>query len=195
MPELETTRLQIRPMILDDLESIHQLNQDIGWVDESQTAVEQYETIHQYVHWSSLNHVQLARLHQPPYGDRSVCHKETGDLIGICGLVPYVADFSVFPSMRDTPDGMTRTEMGLMWAISPAHHRLGYATEVARALIDYAFTDLRLHRIIATTGHKNIASQGVMRKAGMRIEKNPFPDPPWLQVIGIAENERVVIGD
>jgi len=29
-----------------------------------------------------------------------------------------------------------------------------------------------------------------MRKVGMRIEKNPFPDPPWLQVVGILENDR-----
>jgi hypothetical protein len=28
---------------------------------------------------------------------------------------------------------------------------------------------------------------GVMRKLGMRIERNPFPDPPWLQVVGFIE--------
>jgi hypothetical protein len=22
----------------------------------------------------------------------------------------------------------------------------------------------------------------------MRIEKNPYPDPPWLQVVGVLEN-------
>jgi len=25
---------------------------------------------------------------------------------------------------------------------------------------------------------------GVMRKLGMQIERNPFSDPPWMQVVG-----------
>ena len=58
----------------------------------------------------------------------------------------------------------------------------------AQALIDYAFTQLHLKRIVATTTYENIASIGVMRKVGMRIEKNPSPDPPWFQVVGILEN-------
>jgi [ribosomal protein S5]-alanine N-acetyltransferase len=45
-----------------------------------------------------------------------------------------------------------------------------------------------LRRVVATTTYDNEASMGVMRKLGMRIERNPFPDPPWLQVVGILEN-------
>jgi hypothetical protein len=29
-----------------------------------------------------------------------------------------------------------------------------------------------------------------MRKLRMRIESNPYPDPPWFQVAGILENRR-----
>jgi hypothetical protein len=29
-----------------------------------------------------------------------------------------------------------------------------------------------------------------MRKLGMRIEKNPYPEPPWLQVVGILDNQE-----
>jgi RimJ/RimL family protein N-acetyltransferase len=75
----------------------------------------------------------------------------------------------------------------LYYALSPARHRRGYATEAVRAMIDYAFRRLRLRRIIATTTYNNEASMGVMRKVGMCIEKNPFPDPPWLQVVGVLE--------
>jgi len=75
--------------------------------------------------------------------------------------------------------------MGLFWAIDPEHQRHGYAAEAAQALIDFAFQQLRVKRLIATTEHDNAASIGVMRKLGMRVEKNPFPDPPWLQVVGI----------
>jgi hypothetical protein len=27
-----------------------------------------------------------------------------------------------------------------------------------------------------------------MRRLGMRIDRNPYPDPPWFQVVGILEN-------
>jgi hypothetical protein len=28
----------------------------------------------------------------------------------------------------------------------------------------------------------------VMRKLGMTLARNPFPDPPWLQVVGVLQN-------
>ena len=56
-------------------------------------------------------------------------------------------------------------------------------------MIDYAFTRLKLRRIVATTTYDNAASIAVMRKVGMRIERNPYPDPPWLQVVGLLENK------
>jgi ribosomal-protein-alanine N-acetyltransferase len=87
-----------------------------------------------------------------------------------------------------SPNAYRVTEMGLFWAIDPDHQRQGYATEAAQALIDFAFQQLRVKRLIATTEYDNTASIAVMRKLGMRIEKNPFPDPPWLQVVGILDH-------
>jgi RimJ/RimL family protein N-acetyltransferase len=49
---------------------------------------------------------------------------------------------------------------------------------------------LHLKRVVATTDYDNVASLGVMRKLGMRIEKNPRREPPWLQVAGIVDNNR-----
>jgi RimJ/RimL family protein N-acetyltransferase len=145
-----------------------------------------------------VNHVQLARLYQPPYGDRAVVLKETEALIGICGVVPYVAEFEHFPywgGWDEARSDLNTAEVGLMWAISPAHQRQGYAAETARALIDYAFNGLKLRRVIATTEYENIASQRVMQKVGMRLERNRFPDAsPWLQVIGVLENPKAGTG-
>ena len=76
----------------------------------------------------------------------------------------------------------------MFYAISPAHQRRGYASEAARALVDYAFQRLNLKRVVATTNYDNAASIGVMRKLGMWVEKNPRPEPPWLQVVGVLEN-------
>jgi len=43
-------------------------------------------------------------------------------------------------------------------------------------------------RLIATTEYDNAASMGVMLKLGMRLEQNPFADPPWLQMVGILDH-------
>ena len=76
-------------------------------------------------------------------------------------------------------------EVGLYWSVVPEQQRRGYATEAASALVDYAFETLRLARILATTDYDNSASIGVMRKLGMRIERNPLPEPEWLQIVGV----------
>jgi len=80
--------------------------------------------------------------------------------------------------------------IGFFYAISPSHPRRGYASEAAQALVNYAFQKLHLKHIIATTDYDNLASLGVMRKLGMRVEKNPRSDPPWLQAVGILENKN-----
>ena len=43
----------------------------------------------------------------------------------------------------------------------------GYATEVARALIQFGFKELKLHRIYATSSPLNRASHRVLEKGGM----------------------------
>jgi RimJ/RimL family protein N-acetyltransferase len=106
------------------------------------------------------------------------------------GLVPCFDVFEQIPGLsRSEPPSVYRVaEVGLFWAIDPQQQRQGYATEAAQVLIDFAFQQLRVKRLIATTEHDNAASIGVMRKLGMRIEKNPFPNPPWLQVVGMLDH-------
>lgn len=147
----------------------------------------------QWLHWTVLSYEQLEQLAQPPYGDRALVLKSTGRIIGACGYVPCLNAFDQMPLLRPAgesgaPDTLNTPEFGLYWAVAPAHRRQGYATEAARALVEYAFDSLRLKRIVATTDDENHASQGVMRKLGMRLDVNPCPGPPWLQVVGFLEN-------
>ena len=118
--------------------------------------------------------------------------KASGELIGACGFVPCLAPFDQIASFRlggaQTPGGGSFPEVGLYWAVSPAWQRQGYATEAASALVRYAFGTLNLQRILATTDYSNVASIGVMQKLGMRIERNPSPEPHWLQVGGTRES-------
>jgi RimJ/RimL family protein N-acetyltransferase len=200
MPVLETQRLRIRPFMMDDLPDVHRLldvelhDADLH-TDEMETLAERA----QWLQWTVLNYVQLAKLFQPPYGDRAVTLRSTGQLVGACGFVPCLNAFGQLPSFAagecSEERGRYSAEFGLFYAISPAHQRRGYATEAAQALVDYAFRQLHLKRVVATTDCDNSASIGVMRKLGMRVEKNPYPDPPWLQVVGVVENDGREIGD
>lgn len=58
-----------------------------------------------------------------------------------------------------------RAELGF-WVAKSCWGR-GYATEAARAMIEYGFSTLGLHRIYATHFSRNTASGRVMEKCGM----------------------------
>jgi len=193
MPTLETTRLQIRPFTLDDLATIHQiLDVELGEANVGGTEATTLRERERWLKWTILGYEQLAQLHQPPYGDRAVSLKAAGQVIGAVGYAPCLDAFEQLPhfSASPRPGRLASPEFGLYYAIAPAFQGQGYATEAARALVAYAFSQLRLKRVVATTTYDNVASLAVMRKLEMREEKNSFPDPPWLQVVGLLENDE-----
>ncbi len=59
----------------------------------------------------------------------------------------------------------------------------GYATETARALVNYSFNQLKLHRVTARCNALNSRSERVMQKAGMHKEgelrKERFKNGRW----------------
>jgi RimJ/RimL family protein N-acetyltransferase len=175
---------------MDDLSDIHRiLDVELAASPYDTAGAYALDERQQWLQWTILSYEELARLYQPPYGERAVVLKQTEQLIGACGFVPCLNAFGQMPAFHHAGDGVVArlysTEFGLFWAMAPAHQRQGYATEAATALIGYAFTELHLERIVATTTYENAASIRVMQKLGMRIERNPYPDPPWLQVVGI----------
>jgi len=193
MPPLETARLLVRPFTLADLEAVHQLlDIDLREADFGSEGPQTLSARRQWLQWTILSYEELAKLYQPPYGDRAVVLKQSNQLIGACGFVPCLAPFGQLPSFSSARESAITygysTEFGLFYAIAPTYQGQGYATEAAKALIAYAFGELKLQRIVATTTYANAASIEVMQKVGMRIAKNLHPDPPWLQVVGILEN-------
>ena len=52
----------------------------------------------------------------------------------------------------------------------------GYATEIARRLIKYAFEELHLQKIVATVEDEHSASIHVLKKAGMQFERYEFDE-------------------
>jgi RimJ/RimL family protein N-acetyltransferase len=183
MPPLVTERLVIRPFIESDLNAIH-----AALADYHPLSLEERGA---WLHWSIENVAQLAALYQPPYGDRAIVRREDDAVIGSCGLVPSMGPFGLLPSFAATsPARRSRyiPQVGLFYALSPETRGHGYATETARALIDYGFGAWNLDRVIAQTTFDNHASMAVMRRAGMRVEHNPEPEPEWFQVVGVIDH-------
>jgi RimJ/RimL family protein N-acetyltransferase len=184
LPVLTTARLNIRPLSEADAPDCRQLYEDIGWADLALGADQRLALKRRWTAWSAASDRELARLHQPPLSDRAVIDAATGAFVGLVGLVAVLEPFGRLPSFGGDPAARRTLEMGLFWAISPRWQRGGRATEAASALIDAAFRRLGVARVIATTDHDNAASVGVMRRLGMRIERNPLAEPFHFQTVG-----------
>jgi len=83
----------------------------------------------------------------------AVEEKDSGQVIGAC-------DLSLIES--------NVVDLGYM--LSVEQWGKGYATEIALALVDAAFFDLRALRVISTVDVNNAASIRVLEKIGMRWE-------------------------
>ena len=187
---ITTDRLAIRPFEQTDLPHIHRILIDSFGegcqIDDADALADRGS----WLQWSALCANWFPRLHQPPYGDRAVVLRKEGSLIGSVGYVPCLDRFEQIPSFRGNHHdcGYKTSEVGLFWVIDPQHQRLGFATEAGLAMIELAFNKLGLARVIATTEYSNDRSIAVMRKLGMRIERNPGPESPWLQIVGVRDN-------
>jgi RimJ/RimL family protein N-acetyltransferase len=97
--------------------------------------------------------------------------KESGDPIGMCGLLK-----------RDT---LKDVDVGFAWL--PAHCRQGFATEAVKAVIEHGRDTLGLKRIVAITSPDNDASIGVLKKVGLRFEGEIRlgDDPREVKLFGI----------
>ncbi len=72
-------------------------------------------------------------------------------------------------SLFQTDFEILRTwEIGYIF--NPAFHNKGYCTEAARAVIEYVFSELKAHRIVAYCTPANPASWRVLEKCGMTRE-------------------------
>ena len=83
----------------------------------------------------------------------SVMHRASGAPIGSCGY-------------KGPPDSNGVVEIA--YGIDPEHRGKGYATEAARGLMHYAWSDSRVHVVCAHTIEKTNASSRVLQKCGFR---------------------------
>lgn len=150
LPVLDTPRLTLRPMTMRDAQDIYDYSCD--------------KEVARHVLWDAHRSVADSRaylryiLRQYREGMPSsygIVLKETGRLIGTIGFMWMNEENST-------------VEVG--YSLARAYWNRGLMTEALRALIDMAFTYLKLHRIEAQHATANPSSGRVMTKCGMRRE-------------------------
>jgi RimJ/RimL family protein N-acetyltransferase len=150
LPRLKTERLLLRPFTLADAEDVQRLagDRDIASTTASiphpydDGVAEQWIAVHQQ------------RFEEGSWLNLAITRDPDGALVGALGLR--------FELEHD------RAELGY-WIGKPYWGR-GYATEAARALVQYGFDTLGLHRIFARHFARNPASGRVLQKIGMTHE-------------------------
>jgi RimJ/RimL family protein N-acetyltransferase len=147
---LETERLVLRPLSLDDLEDMATLLGDqvalALWgepLDRDGARA-----------WIERN---LGRYEARGLGRCAVLLRATGELVGDCGLIPTVVE------------GEEEVELG--WIVRRSHWGRGIATEAARAWRDHGLDVLGLERIVSMISEVNAASRRVAEKLGMTVER------------------------
>ena len=80
-----------------DLEEIHRI------LNEAFGAGDPLEQVSSWLEWSALSARWLPAMNQPPYGDRAIVLRSTGELIGAVGYVPLLMPFDQIPELAREP--------------------------------------------------------------------------------------------
>ncbi len=145
---IESKRLILRELTADDLPGLRKILQD-------------KEVMYAYEHAFSDEEVtgwfenQLRRYREDGFGLWAAVLKESGKMIGQCGIT--YQDFG----KKQVP------EIGYLFQKEFWHH--GFASEAAQACKRYAFDVLGFTEVYSIIRENNFASQKVAKRNGMRI--------------------------
>ena len=149
---VETERLELRPLTMDDLDALALIYRDSEVRKYFPEGTLTYEQTREELEW--IIDVYYA---QHGFGLWATTHKQTNEFIGRCGLLPW------------TIDG--RSEVEVAYLLARAYWGRGLGTEAARAILAYGFEELHLSRLICLIDPGNEASINVALKIGMRLER------------------------
>ncbi|MCM3874073.1 MAG: GNAT family N-acetyltransferase [Pyrinomonadaceae bacterium] len=174
---IETARLRLRPFRLDNVDALHRL-----WTEPEVRRYLWDDDIITRERVQSLVNVSLKSFEDHGFGLWAVLPRESESVIGFCG----------FWFFHEPP------KLELLYGISPAHWHKGLATEAARAMLNYGFTELSFDRIQASTDAANLASSKVMEKAGMsfwRREMTNGLDTVYFEISRADDMSKTPQGD
>jgi ribosomal-protein-alanine N-acetyltransferase len=149
---IETARLLLRPLTPEDEAALATVLSDaetMRWYPRPFTGDEVREWIER----------QLDR-YSSSTGLLGLVEKQTGRLIGDCGPVWQEVE--------------GRTELEIGYHVSRERWNQGFATEAARVVIDYAFENLGVERVVSMIRPENLASRRVAEKNGLTLERMVF---------------------
>ena len=170
---VRTDRLALRPLSEADLSALLSYHSS--------------PLVHQYLPMAPMDsETVLARLNDGPWSG-STLEKE-GDAL-VLGVVLTAADQLVGEVMLRWQSEKDRCgELG--YVFHPDFGSRGYATEAARAILQLAFDQLDLHRVIARINSLNTASVRLAERLGMRKEahlvESHWGDGGWSDEVDFA---------
>ena len=137
MVKIETDRLFLREMVEDDFEALRRV---LGDRDIMRHYPYEFDDA-RIRSWIARNRERYSIF---GFGLWAVCRKDTGEMIGDCGLTMQIID------------GQIRPEIG--YHIRAEHQRQGYATEAARAVRDWTWKNTPFRAIYSYMKAENIPS-------------------------------------
>jgi RimJ/RimL family protein N-acetyltransferase len=149
-PVIETERLALRRLDLDDAAFILALVNDPDWLRHiGDKNVHSLDDARAY-----LANGPIGMYATHGFGLYAVERREDGALIGMCGLIK-----------RDTLD-----DIDIGFAYLPAYRAQGYAREAAAATLAHARDVLGLRRVVAIVSPANHASARLLERVGLKYE-------------------------
>jgi RimJ/RimL family protein N-acetyltransferase len=151
----ETERLIVRGIEFSDLDAFAALCADpvaMQYMGDGKTL--ERETVEK---WIGICHQKYA---ERGFGTSAVVEKASGKFIGFCGVIH--------------DDNVDFYE--IIYAFAQDCWGKGYATEAAKATLDYVFGMSQLSEIYATIHAKNEASIKMMAKLGMEYQKTEIEE-------------------
>jgi RimJ/RimL family protein N-acetyltransferase len=148
---LETDRLIVRWLTLDDAEFILELVNEPSWLRFiGDKGVRTLDDARNYILKGPVE--MYSRL---GFGLYLVELKEAGVAVGMCGLIKR--------------DALADVDIG--FAFLPKFRGKGYAYESALAVMEYGIKAFGLNRLVAITSPDNIISAGLLEKLGFHFER------------------------
>ena len=158
MIELETKRLLLRQWKAQDLPVFAALNSDPEVMKYFPALLNREQSDALALRCKSL-------IAEQGWGFWAVEIKSSGEFIGFEGLNAVKPGLPFYPAV----------EIG--WRLDKAHWGKGYATEAARAAVDYAFNLLQLNEVVSFTSVNNMRSRALMQRLGMTDTQQNFQHP------------------
>ncbi|HZW58656.1 MAG TPA: GNAT family N-acetyltransferase [Woeseiaceae bacterium] len=150
-PVIETARLALRELTVDDAAFLKDVMNDAGFLKYiGDRGIRTLDDARAYLERGPLDSYR-----RHGYGMYLVTRRADDAALGICGLVRR--------DSLDAPD--------LGFAFLPPYRSQGYASEAAAATLEFGRKTLGLARILAIATPDNGASNRILRKCGMRLER------------------------